>query len=93
MCCFTWLIFEQDPRIAGRSGSPEALGLCHFNRKERKMRELTQHELAIVTGGEATCGISIPGGAYCEVPWSDIREWWCENVGWFCDAQTPEAAR
>lgn len=36
------------------------------------MRELTQSELAIVAGGEATCGISIPGGAYCEVPWSDI---------------------
>ena len=80
-------------RIAGCSGSPEAPGLCPFNRKERKMRELTQNELAIVTGGEATCGISMPGGAYCEVPWSDIREWWCENVGWFCDAQTPEAAR
>ena len=27
------------------------------------MRELTQSELAIVAGDEATCGISIPGGA------------------------------
>ena len=51
MCCFTWLIFEQDPRIAGRSGSPVAPGLCHFNRKERKMRELTQNELSEVSGG------------------------------------------
>lgn len=80
-------------RITVRSGSPVALGLRHFNRKKRKMRELTQSELAIVVGGEAICGISIPGGVYCEVPWSDIREWWCENVGWFCDAQTLEAAR
>ena len=56
MYCFTWLIFEQDPRIAGRSGSPVAPGLCHFNRKERKMRELTQNELNAVSGGEWNCG-------------------------------------
>lgn len=43
MCCFTWLISEQDSIIAGCSGSPVAPGLCHFNRKERKIRELTQN--------------------------------------------------
>jgi hypothetical protein len=38
-------------RIAGCSGSPEAPGLCHFNRKEHKMSELTQSELSEVSGG------------------------------------------
>ena len=38
-------------RIAGCSGSPEAPGLCHFNRKEHKLSELTQSEIIQVTGG------------------------------------------
>ena len=46
-------------RIAGCSGSPEAPGLCPFNRKERKMRELTQNELNAVSGGEWNCGVTI----------------------------------
>ena len=37
-------------RVAGCSGSPETLGLCHFNRKEHKMSELTQNELSEVSG-------------------------------------------
>ena len=87
MCCFTWLIFEQDPRIAGRSGSPVAPGLCHFNRKERKIRELTQNELNTVSGGKWSCGFSIAYpvsiGFGCsgdkedwEALWDDILEWW-----------------
>ena len=70
-------------RIAGCSGSPEAPGLCHFNRKERKMRELTQSEIVAVAGGWE-CTVGFPHGVSCTFSDEEIHDWVCDTFGWWC---------